>query len=151
MKQCLAQLQTNEPSILNEVAHLPQRPGLRLSQNEVGGGSRVEEILPLYPSSQPFGQNLPDQGFNSLFILAATTQLALDLCAWNQCCLCRQLDVKQSQEVNSEAHMGPHMPWIIVYSHSECYHLSLSPYSGVFASQHQYSQMAQVQIGSLTS
>ena len=58
---------------------------------------------------------------------------------------------QQGQEVNSEAHTGPHMPWIIFYSHSECYHLSLSLYYGVFAPQRQYTQMAQVQIGSLPS
>lgn len=37
MKQRLAPLQTNEPSILNEAAHLPRRPGSRLRQGEFWG------------------------------------------------------------------------------------------------------------------
>lgn len=85
MKQRLAQLQTNEPSILNEAAHLPRRPGSRLSQGEFWavcvcggrGASKVEAILPLCPArSQDIGLNLPDPGSHSSFMWLLRCQQA---------------------------------------------------------------------------
>lgn len=115
MKQRLARLQTNEPSNLNEAAHVPPRPGPRLSPGEFWGGrgGRRRNGLCL-PVAKP------------LVRVCQATALPLPPALEQPCHLCRQWNTHKAREVALKPRSGPTVPSVVAHSHLECCPLSIS-------------------------